>query len=754
MKHIMLSIAMMLTSAMLFPVALHAENFSVADYGAIGDGKTDDGPAIREAVAAAIAAGPGSRVVFEKKQYRMARYKGSHVQIELKDLSGVTLEGNGAEIINNPYNVLLIVNNCTDVTMRGFVFDCDPLSFTQGDITEVEPGKGEFLLKIHDGYVNPIKHSRETGRKAWGRVGFTIEADRRELKRGPIDSVESLIEVGAGEGLLRVKLKAKTFSHINKGDRFVISLLHGGTGANIHVTNSKDVRLEDYTVYGAKFGMVHAFTRNRGRVHVKGAKITFRPGSDRLVSSIRDGFHCKHNAVGPIIEDCLLEGMMDDSINISVCPYWVTRDLGQNRYLITSTPHKGDTLMAFTPNPGTVTHDLKVLAVQPQETPPGYRRGIKFSIVTLDRSIPDLGLLKGKNTFPGGAEKMTATGLYNMNGSGKDYIVRNNVFGRQRRYSVLARTTGGVIEGNTITGGAGIRLSNEIYHFYEGPFPGNTVIRNNKLHDTGSIVVSVSGNNAWAREITIENNSISGWRRAAISLSAVDGGIVRGNAIETGNGKARASIPIVIKNSRNLRIENNSITDNRPDLAAVYNLASGVDSDTLVMAGNGETLHKDFPAGKTYVRPWLIQLRGQAPRLPKRGENTGASCGRQTFVIDSRAASGWFLHPPWRNGARGAVLFDLPMDVSNSRGIRFVTKGTGKGDGVVLTIAWRPAGAADEEYKTCYTGRIDSQQWTPGRADIRTEELSAVLRFSFDCGPANSTAHDSVQIANLELVGK
>jgi len=51
----------------------------------------------------------------------------------------------------------------------------------------------------------------------------------------------------------------------------------------------------------------------------------------------------------------------DDSINSSVCPYWVRKDLGGNRYLIaksgSSGPRVGNTLLAYRSDPGNLTHD-------------------------------------------------------------------------------------------------------------------------------------------------------------------------------------------------------------------------------------------------------------------------------------------------------------------------------------------------------------------------------------------------------------
>ena len=539
--------------------------FRVYDFGAVGDGETDDGAAIRAAVAAAIQSGPDSVVVFDEASYRMLRYPEARAHIMLEDVQGLTIEGNGATIIGTPYNGFLSVNKCERITMRGFIFDSDPLSFTQGDIVKADPATGELWLKLHPGYTNPIELTEQRGQKSWSRVGFTIEPDQRKLKPGPIDFIKTITEESRAEGLLYLKLEADSFSHINAGDRFVFGLIHGGHGANIDVRESSDVLLEDYTIYAAKYGMNHTLTDNRGRVRVNGAKITYKPDSDRIIVNIKDGFHVKHNAVGPIIENSLIEGIMDDAINISVCPYWVKKDLGANRYLIAElafSPRKGDRLMAYTPKTGKVTHELQVLRVEAQTPPKGHRG--KWNIIQLDQPIPEVSLHTIRDLFPGGHDRLPFTGLYNLDACGKDFIVRNNTFLEQRRYALLARGVGGLFEGNTVNNnnGSGVMLCNEIASFYEGPFPGKITIRDNEFIRTGwdSVRISVRGKGAWATDIVIEDNLFEGWPDAAMNLSNIDGLVVRNNTIRPGRNEDLVSVPIQISSSRNVQVEGNEVS--------------------------------------------------------------------------------------------------------------------------------------------------------------------------------------------------
>jgi hypothetical protein len=732
-----------------------ATDFKVQDFGASGNGTTDDAPAARRALAAALEAGPGSRVVFEKKTYRFGRQSEDAI-LSLDGASGVTLEGNGAEIIGNPWNSFLRISDCRDITMRGFVLDCDPLSFTQGDIIRVAPDEGTFLLRIHKGYANPVELGEQPGRKSWHRAGFTIDAKERRLKPGPIDFIRSITEQDRTAGLLRIHLEAERFTHIAVGDRFVIGLHHGSHGGLITVERSSGIRLEDYTIHGGKFGMNHAFFDNHGRVHVKGARITFRPDTRHLITSIKDGFHVKHNRIGPIIEDCVLEGMMDDAINISVCPYWVKEDLGENRYLIAElqyAPKVGDRLMAYTPLPGTVADGLEVIAVETSQS--HAKRSEKWSIVTLDRPIPGLSLHQGGNLFPGGPDKLRFTGLYNLDACGHGYIVRNNRFLPQRRHALLARGSGGLFEENTIDGigGSGVWLRNEIGSFYEGPFPADTIIRNNRFHDTGGepIHVGARGNHAWARNITIEGNTFSGWPGSAMRLSRLQGGVIRGNTIEAGRGEAAGSVAVVVTDSNELRIGDNAIRDERPGLTAAIDLSGDIDPASLVMSDNPVTLAADFPQLMAIIPPPSIQRRGEDIRPLRSAEDAGAFLRAGPGERRSDAPV-WTLHPPWKNGPKGALLFELPANLTDFHGIRFATRSaSGLGDGVVLTVDWKPVGAPDKAYRRCYESTILGKEWTADHAKIDSGKASVLLRFRFDCGPADDAGYDTVQITKIDV---
>lgn len=212
----------------------NASTFKVADFGATGDGVTDDGPAIRSAVAAAVAAGSGSRVVFEDKTYRLDHYPSTSHHIDLENVSDIYFEGNGALLINNPRNSIFNLTNCSGVTVTGFQFDMYPLPFTQGTVVAADPDGKWFDMVVHSGYRCPVEEFENYGdritpiQNTWGMFFDPIE---RHRKPGVEDHIRMQdVQLSPQEGAV-LELKDPTISRARREGRlnFVTRMLGAET---------------------------------------------------------------------------------------------------------------------------------------------------------------------------------------------------------------------------------------------------------------------------------------------------------------------------------------------------------------------------------------------------------------------------------------------------------------------------------------------------------------------------------------------
>lgn len=516
-------------------------DFPVANFGATGDGKTDDGPAIQKAVDAAVAAGPGSRVVFGRKTYRLDWRKSAPYQISLAGAKNIAIEGNGATLVSHPRNNLISLTNCMDVSVKGFTVDYDPLPFTQGTITTVNAEKGWLDFRIQQGYRHPVDEYESLGikppTKDWGVVFDPVERHRR-WDVSMHFFMKEFVRSPAGVDVARVFFvdeAKKDLANVRPGDRYVITFKYGNSGANNELSGCDNCRFEDFTFHMAKYGMTFAVVNSSGRNNFRRVKIAFKPGSDRLIVTPKDGFHCKANRVGPLIEDCFFEGLLDDSINISVCPYWIKKVIAPGVYAMNGTPAVGDRLTAFTPSKSEMVEGFVVKSVKP------YAEKPKWNQIELDREIRNPGVNDTGDDFPGGPEKMRFTGMYNIDACGANYIVRNCTFREQRRHAILARAPGGIIEGNTIdgVGGSGVHMTNEIGSFYEGPVPQDCIIRNNVFTNTRGTPIVVGSQRASdpaasAKRIRITGNRIECLAWPCIRAFSVSGLTISDNTLSSG----------------------------------------------------------------------------------------------------------------------------------------------------------------------------------------------------------------------------
>lgn len=98
----------------------------VKDFGAVGDGKTDDAYAIHKAIEALKAAPAGSSLVFEKDAtyYYNQNRAGQLPVIYFRFQEGKTLKGENTTILlGGRYHYYADIENCKDITIEGFNFN-------------------------------------------------------------------------------------------------------------------------------------------------------------------------------------------------------------------------------------------------------------------------------------------------------------------------------------------------------------------------------------------------------------------------------------------------------------------------------------------------------------------------------------------------------------------------------------------------------------------------------------------------------
>ena len=138
------------------PGALNAK-----DFGAKGDGATDDAPALNRAIADAAKRGPGTVLFLPAGTYCIGQRTitspenkrgGFHLGIAHAD--GLTVEGEAGTLLlcRDLTRTLFSVEHSRNVTIRGLAVDADPLPFTQGTVIACDPAGGTIELQIDPGY--------------------------------------------------------------------------------------------------------------------------------------------------------------------------------------------------------------------------------------------------------------------------------------------------------------------------------------------------------------------------------------------------------------------------------------------------------------------------------------------------------------------------------------------------------------------------------------------------------------------------
>jgi hypothetical protein len=558
--------------------------FHVRDFAAVPDGKTECGAAIRDAIRAAIAAGPGSEVVLDAGIYRVRANNPRGYCFPIHQAANLVVRGAGKAtkiVITDPAAGGFLFGLCRQVSVRDLTVDYDPLPFCQGTIRAMDAKAGSFDLEVETGYPTPDAENFVKAMEPYGKWGMIIDPTTRRIRAGTPDHYMTPRWERREGRTWRFFTTQEHYRlglrHMRVGDSYVH--LARGYGSAVLAQGCEGIEIRN-VVIRASPGLAVGLVGNRGEIAVRGLEVRFAPNNTRLLTTNADGVHCQQNRAGPIIERCYFEGMADDAINIYAPPNVLLEVRGPNEWLVS--PQclvlPGDRLQVFDPKTGSIRGEAKAAKVAVE----GRRL-----LLTLDSPLEGA---------VAGSDHRDADTLYNLDACGAGFRIRHNHMNGNRRYGCLLRAGGGVVEDNVFedTTGAGVVLTNEP-DWPEGPVPWGITIRGNRFLRGGTCQGYADSPHGAAlavraarlgfglaegngiRDVVIEKNEFVDRAGAAIYVGGAGHVTVRDNRLTASAGAElrRKGGAILVERSAAVNLANIEVIDPRPGITAAVEILPG-----------------------------------------------------------------------------------------------------------------------------------------------------------------------------------
>ena len=279
------------------------------DYGAVGDGITDDGPALSRAFREA-AANEGKLILEAGKTYNGQSAENQHAYFTtpfaVERCRNFALDGQGAIISVRPGLSYLAIVDCEDFTIENLSFDLSESVYYVGTVTAVE---GEEVTYETD---TPVSAER----CSFNGQGFTIRYNEGIQDR-PHRFFREMVRLD--DTHVRVSYRGEGGYAV--GDTVYLPAMYIGhmIGEPVYIAgNSGKVVLRGINLWQApSFGC--AIKGNSADITFDRFNFVPSPRYDHRVKMVgwRDGFHCKDNRGALHWENCTVGVIFDDVFNIS-----------------------------------------------------------------------------------------------------------------------------------------------------------------------------------------------------------------------------------------------------------------------------------------------------------------------------------------------------------------------------------------------------------------------------------------------------
>jgi len=518
--------------------------------------------------------------------YRFAE-NGQWSLIHLSKIKNMTLKAEGATFWLEAWKFGLFITECENFVIDGLTIDYDPLPYAQGSITKVNddkrPGKSFIEFKVDEGFpkLEDLQFDPVLKRKPAAMPTIVFDKEGKTIKYNQWENWMKTEKVA--EGVYRVFTQPAAFQHegrnvlsyysdygISEGDKFVV--MHRRPDCAVLIHKSNKVECRGVKVYASP-GLVfvesghHEWT---GGLVFDGCKIVRRPGTDRLISAVADGFHSAMSKVGPRIENCEASFIGDDFVNVRGAVSVVVESRSKELEACMRSDFEGEfifapgiTVKAIDGVSGAPKGEAKIAKASKDRAPEilAASKKLKGSLGTLgidENAVWRLELDAPIDAAPGDY-------IVYEESVGAGFAIRNNKFSDNTARGLRIQSCDGVIEGNEISRvrGEAMTFSMQL-NWLEGAFCRNIMVLDNSIEDCQTslslpvyrremeafgldskrsfpcvFIRSETKLNAKIpmtavhhQGICFEGNEISGLKGAAIAISNAQDIAVRGNVFK------------------------------------------------------------------------------------------------------------------------------------------------------------------------------------------------------------------------------
>lgn len=296
------------------------------DFGVVGDGVTDDGKAIFDAVMALSSSGPGSTLIFESNKTYYAKSITLNSLIYLNAVEGVTIDGGNSTFLLDTLKEYMTVSKTKNCVIKNMHFDFKTKPAFRADFVSLDAASGSALMRA-DRDIGIAEGESYTPSSGW--FGVINKGDTRRHMY-----IAKYTMVDASERLFRIYFTTdtNTRSWMSDGTLAASGMICPMPGIGhlqergFTISGNQDLTLSNFKIHAcARFGMY--IGTNEGSLMMDA--VDFVPAENALDSSLdftswRDAFHVKDNRCAITWQNCKAYGNYDDVFNISSSTLYVS----------------------------------------------------------------------------------------------------------------------------------------------------------------------------------------------------------------------------------------------------------------------------------------------------------------------------------------------------------------------------------------------------------------------------------------------